>query len=71
MKEVKTHDDYRGRDSDQIAKLYKTAKEKRIDPISLAENYEKWYENEKAYKSAPRSRETQSFDQFMERVNNS
>ena len=71
MKEVKTHQDYRGRDSDHLANLYKTAKEKRIDPLSLAENYEKWYDNEKAYNSASRSRETQSFDQFMERVNNS
>jgi hypothetical protein len=47
--------------------LYKTAKEKRIEPLSLARNYEKWFDNEKKYEAAPRTNKTISFEEFMER----
>lgn len=67
MKEVKKHEDYRGRDSEQLVELYKTAKEKRISPLSLAQNYEKWFANEKTFESAPKSSRTVDFDTFIER----
>ena len=68
MREVKKHKDYKGRDSEQLVDLYKTAKEKRIDPQTLAENYEKWFENERTFEQQPRSNKVISFDEFMDRT---
>lgn len=67
MKEVKKHEDYRGRDSEQLVELYKMAKQKNISPLSLARNYEKWLQNEKTFESVPRSAKTVDFDTFIER----
>lgn len=68
MREVKKHADYKGRDSEQLVDLYKTAKEKRIEPLSLAKNYEKWFDNEKLYEAQKRTNNTISFDEFLNRV---
>lgn len=68
MREVKKHKDYKGRDSEQLVDLYKTAKEKRIDPQSLARNYETWFKHERTFEQQPRSNHTISFDKFMERA---
>lgn len=68
MREVKKHKDYKGRDSEQLVELFRTAKEKRIDTQSLAKNYETWFKNEKALESAPRSNRTVSFEAFAERA---
>lgn len=67
MREVKKHVDYKGRDSEQLVDLFRIAKEKRIEPISLARNYEKWFENEKKFEAAPRTNNTISFEEFIER----
>lgn len=69
MREVKKHKDYKGRDSEQLVDLYKTAKEKRIDPQTLAQNYETWFKHEKTFERQPRSNNTISFDKFIERAN--
>lgn len=68
MREVKKHEDYKGRDSEQLVELFKTAKDKRIDTQSLAQHYEKWFDNEKKYQAQRRSNSTISFDEFIERV---
>lgn len=67
MREVKKHEDYKGRDSEQMVELFRTAKEKRIDPLSLAKNYEKWFDNEKRFEAAPRTNQIISFEEFIER----
>lgn len=67
MREVKKHEDYKGRDSEQLVELFRTAKEKRIDPQSLAKNYERWFENEKKFEAAPRTNQIISFEEFIER----
>ena len=66
MGEVKKHKDYKGRDSEQLVDLYKTAKDKRINPMSLAKNYETWYKHEKTFEQQPRSNSQITFDEFME-----
>lgn len=68
MREVKKHKDYKGRDSEQLVDLYKTAKDKRIDPQSLARNYETWFKHEKTFEQQPRSNNIITFDKFMERT---
>lgn len=58
----------KGYDSEQIAELFHTAKEKRIDSKTLAEDFEFWLENQEALESAPRSGKIISSAEFAERL---
>lgn len=58
----------KGYDSEQIAELFHTAKEKRIDTKTLANDFEFWMENQEALEAAPRSARTISSEAFAERI---
>ena len=58
----------KGYDSEQIAELFHTAKEKRIDTKTLANDFEFWIENQEALEAAPRSVRTISSEAFAERI---
>ena len=55
MGEVQKHKEAKGYDSEQQAEAYKIAKEKRIDPATLAEDFEHWHDHIDDLKKAKRS----------------
>ena len=64
MREVKTHQTYRGYDSDRVAKLFNSLKEKRISTEDAAQYYEYWMKHKTQLDAAPRSNKTVSSKEF-------
>lgn len=64
MREVKTHETYRGYDSDRVAKLFNSLKEKRISTEDAAKYYEYWMRHRNQLDQAPRSNKTVSSKEF-------
>ena len=60
--EVRKHGDIKQMDSPRIAALYKQAKQKRIDPITLAKDFEFWLDHEKELNTMKRSNSKISSD---------
>lgn len=68
MGAVQKHKAARGYDSDQIAELFHTAVEKRIDTKTLAADFEFWLEHEQELSEAPRAQSITSSAAFAERI---
>lgn len=68
MGAVQKHKEAKGYDSDQIAELYHTAKEKRIDTQTLADDFEFWLDHQSELEEAPRSNSTISSEDFAARI---
>lgn len=67
-KEVKKHAEYKGYDSERIAKLFKEAKRKRIDAKDLAKDFQFWLDHEKELDTMKRSNSTITSDEAKERI---
>lgn len=68
MGAVQKHKEAKGYDSDQIADLFRQAKEKRIDPKTLADDFEFWLEHSEELEEAPRSTRIISSADFADRI---
>lgn len=67
-KEVRSHEANRFKDSEQVVELFKTAKEKRIDPLDLAKDFQFWIEHQQELSSAKRSNSTITSEEARERL---
>ena len=65
MKEVKKHEEYSGYDSKRVVALYHTAKQKRVDPESLAQDLKYWMEHDAELELSPRSDRIVTADEFL------
>lgn len=68
MGAVQKHKEAKGYDSDQIAELFHTARNKRIDTDTLAADFEFWLDHINELEEAPRSNSTISSEDFAERI---
>lgn len=64
MKAVKTHETYKGYDSERVAKLFGKLKEKRISTEDAAEYFEYWMSHQNQLDNVPRSNKTVSSKDF-------
>lgn len=66
-REVKKHAEYKGYDSEEIVELFHLGKEKRVDPVTLAKDFDFWLGNE-ALADMPRSTRTITADEARSRL---
>ena len=67
-KEVRSHEANRFKDSEQVVELFRTAKEKRIDPLDLAKDFQFWIQHQQELSSAKRSNSTITSEEARERL---
>ena len=65
MREVKTHQTYKGYDSERVAELFGKLTYKRIDREDAAKYFEFWLENEALLEETPRSQRTVSTADYV------
>lgn len=68
MGAVQKHKEAKGYDSEQYGELFKYAKNKNIDPETLAEDFEFWLKHENELKKAPRSKELTTSEDIAKRI---
>lgn len=68
MGAVQKHKEAKGYDSDQIADLFRQAKEKRIDTKTLADHFQFWLAHSQELEEAPRSTHITSSAAFADRI---
>lgn len=68
MGAVQKHKEAKGYDSEQVLALFYVAREKRIDPETLAEDFEFWLEHTPELVAAPRATHYTSSEKFAEKI---
>ena len=68
MKEVKKHSEYKGYDSDRVVNIFKWAIKKRVDPQTVAEDFNFWMEHDAELEAAPRAPHTMTSEEFIDYV---
>ena len=66
--EVKKHADASKYDSESVVELYRVARNKRVDPISVAEDFEFWRTRQKELDTMKRSNSKINSDEAKERL---
>lgn len=70
-REVKTHSDAKKYDSETIVQMFKDAKQKRIDPVDLARDFDFWIQNSEKIDTIKRSTETMTSEQARAKLERS
>ena len=66
--EVRSHATNKFKDSEDVVQLFKNAREKRIDPLDLAKDFQFWIEHQQELSTMKRSTETITSAEARERL---